>query len=73
MHCKTITDRLKLFQNYLQGTDAGFNYLWINCGVTDTDLAFLIPKLIIGYSFLLPATPPESQKPIRDVCNPVCN
>ena len=44
MRCKMVTDRLKLISELVFGvTDTDFNFLGINYGVTDTDLALLIP------------------------------
>ena len=73
----TITDRLKQFQSYVLVTDTDLNYFRIKNGVTDTDLFFSFPLLTIGYTdtqfIIIAGTPPESQKPIREVCKRVCN
>ena len=42
MRCKMVTDRHKLFQNYLQGYRYRFSYFRTKYGVTGTDLAVLI-------------------------------
>ena len=51
---KTISDRLKFLQNYLRGYRYRLNYVGINLGITDTDLALLIPYLIIGCRHAVP-------------------
>ena len=68
---KVVTDRHKYFRIIYGVTEKDLNYFRINY-VTDTDLAFLGPQLSIGCRHVIPnycRNPPESQKPIWDLCN----
>ena len=61
---------------WFAGATPDLNNLRNNYGVADTDLAILTPQLVIGYRHvihIIARTPPQSRKPIRDVCNLVCN